>query len=80
MANPKGINDYTMQESAAPFIKAVVATTNDMDTCRAVHMKGTSADVTLTVNNEDVVFHLLKGHTYKIAASKSSSNSVVFLY
>ena len=76
----KGIQDYTPQESVAPYIKAVVATTNAQDPCRAVHMKGTAADVTLTVDGVDVVFHLLKGHTYSICASKSSSTSVVLLY
>ena len=43
-------------------------------------MKGTAADVTLTVDDVDVVFHLLKGHTYPICATKSSSTSVVLLY
>jgi hypothetical protein len=76
----KGIQDYTSQESVAPYIKAVVATTNAQDPCRAVHMKGTAADVTLTVNGADVVFHLLKGHTYPICATKASANTVVFLY
>ena len=76
----KGLNDYTSQESVSPYIKAVVADTNTQDACRAVHMKGTAADVTLTVDDVDVVFHLLKGHTYPICATKSSSTSVVLLY
>ena len=76
----KGLQDYTVQECVSPFIKAVVATQSDQDACRAVHMKGTAADVTLTVNGADVVFHLLKGHTYPICATKSSSTSVVLLY
>lgn len=76
----KGLNDYAVQESVAPYIKAVVATTSDQDACRAVHMKGTAADITLTVNGVDVVFHLLKGHTYPICATKASANTVVFLY
>ena len=76
----KGIQDYTPQESVAPYIKAVVATTNDQEPCTAVHMKGTAADVTLTVDDVDVVFHLLKGHTYPICATKSSSTSLVLLY
>ena len=54
----KGLNDYSSQESVSPYISAVVATTNDQPDTRAVHMKGTSADVTLTVNDVDVVFHL----------------------
>tara|TARA_X000000368_G_scaffold300641_1_gene239527 strand:- start:3916 stop:4155 length:240 start_codon:yes stop_codon:yes gene_type:complete len=76
----KGLNDYAVQESVAPYIKAVVATGNDQDACRAVHMKGTSANVNLTVNGVVVAFHLLKGHTYSICATKSSSTDVVFLY
>ena len=76
----KGLNDYSSQESVSPYISAVVATTNDKPDTRAVHMKGTSADVTLTVNDVDVVFHLLKGHTYPISCTKASANTVVMLY
>tara|TARA_R110002012_G_scaffold278366_3_gene465994 strand:+ start:367 stop:603 length:237 start_codon:yes stop_codon:yes gene_type:complete len=76
----KGLNDYSSQESVSPYISAVVATTNDQPDTRAVHMKGTSADVTLTVNDVDVVFHLLKGHTYPISCTKASANTVVMLY
>lgn len=76
----KGLNDYSAQESVAPYIKAVVATTGDQDSCRAVHMKGTAADITLTVDDVDVVFHLLKGHTYPISCTKASANTVVLLY
>ena len=76
----KGLNDYLVQESVAPYIKAVVATTNDQDACRAVHMKGSSANVTLTVEDVDVVFYLLQGHVYPICATKASSTDVVLLY
>ncbi len=76
----KGLQDYAINESVAPYVKAVVATTNAQDATRAVHMKGTSANVTLTVNDTDVVFHLLKGHTYPICATKSSSADVIMLY
>lgn len=76
----KGLNDYLVQESVAPYIKAVDATSSDMDPCRAVHMNGTSAEVTLTINGTDVGIYLIQGHTYKISATKSSSTSVVFLY
>ena len=47
----KGLQDYAVQESVSPYIKAVVATGSDQDACRAVHMKGTSANVNLTVND-----------------------------
>jgi hypothetical protein len=76
----KGLNDYLAQESVAPYISAVVATTNDQPDTRAVHMKGTSADITLTVNDIDVIFHLLKGHTYPISCTKASANTVIMLY
>jgi hypothetical protein len=76
----KGLNDYAVQESVAPYIAAVVATQSDQDACRAVHMKGTAANVTLTVNGVDVVFHLLQGHTYPICTTKSSSTDVILLY
>tara|TARA_Y100000361_G_C10968312_1_gene242552 strand:+ start:303 stop:539 length:237 start_codon:yes stop_codon:yes gene_type:complete len=76
----KGLQDYTVDESTSPYVKAVVATSNDQDATRAVHMKGTSANVTLTVAGVDVVFHLLKGHTYPICATKSSSTDVIMLY
>ena len=76
----KGLQDYAVQESVSPYIKAVVATGSDQDACRAVHMKGTSASVNLTVNGSVVAFWLIKGHTYPICATKSSSTDVVFLY
>ena len=80
MANPKGINDYQVQESVAPYISAVVATTNEQDTCRAIYVK-VAGNYDLTVNGVDVTFTgLLAGHIYKIAASKSSSANVIFLY
>ncbi len=76
----KGLNDFSAQESVAPYVKAVVATGSTQDACRAVHMKGTAANVTLTVEGSDVVFHLLKGHTYPISCTKSSSTDVILLY
>jgi pyrroloquinoline quinone (PQQ) biosynthesis protein C len=39
MANSKGINDYMVQESVAPYVSAVVASTNDQDVCRAIYVK-----------------------------------------
>ena len=75
-----GIQDYTAQESLAPYIKAVVATGSAQDPCRAVHMTAANASVTLTVNDVDVAFYLLRGHTYPICATKSSSTDVVLLY
>ena len=77
---PKKLHDFTAQESVAPYIKAVAATGNAQDACRAVHLKVADASVTLTVNGEDVAFWLLRGHIYPICATKSSSTDVVFLY
>ena len=76
----KGIQDYTPQESVSPYIKAVVATGNAQDPCRAVHMTAVNASVTLTVHDVEVAFYLLRGHTYPICATKSSSTDVVLLY
>ena len=77
---PKALHDFTSQESVAPYIKAVAATGNAQDPCRAVHMTGTSDSVNLTVDDTVVAFWLIKGHTYPICATKSSSTDVVFLY
>ena len=76
----KGLNDYSAQESVAPYIKAVVATTSDQDACRAVHMKATAAGITLTVDDVDVVFHLLKGQTYTISYIKDRADTLDIYY
>ena len=76
----KGLQSYSVDESTSPYVSAVVATGSAQDACRAVHMKGTSASVTLTVDGSDVAFWLIKGHTYPICATKSSSTDVVMLY
>jgi hypothetical protein len=79
--NNKSLNDFAVQESVAPFVKAVAAdTTNGNDACRAIHFNGTSGPVSLTVDGVVVSFQLLKGHTYNICATKSSSADVIFLY
>ena len=78
---PKALHDFTIQESIAPYIKAVAANTTDgNDASRAVHMTATSASVSLTVNGAIVAFWLIKGHTYSICATKASDSGVVFLY
>jgi hypothetical protein len=43
-------------------------------------MTGTSASVNLTVNGAIVAFWLIKGHTYPVCATVSSSTDVVMLY
>ena len=76
----KGLLDYTAQESVAPYIKAVVATTNDQDACRAVYVK-VAGNYDLTVNGADITFTgLLAGHIYPVCGTKSSSANVIFLY
>ena len=77
---PKGMLDFTIQESNAPYVRAVVADTNDQDPCRAIHMKGSSASVNLDVGGETVAFYLLQGHTYPISITKASATTVVLLY
>ena len=60
--NNKSLNDFAVQESVAPFVKAVAAdTTNGNDACRAIHFNGTSGPVSLTVDGVVVSFQLLKG-------------------
>jgi hypothetical protein len=76
----KGLLDYTIGESVAPYIKAVVATTSDQDACRAIYVK-VAGNYVLTINDVDVTFTgLLAGHIYPVCATKSSSANVIFLY
>ena len=76
----KGLMDFTSQESVAPYVKAVTATTNVQDPSRAIHMKCSSANVNLDVGGETIQFYLLQGHTYRISITKASATSVVLLY
>tara|TARA_Y100001951_G_C11080175_1_gene150892 strand:+ start:269 stop:505 length:237 start_codon:yes stop_codon:yes gene_type:complete len=76
----KGLQDYTVDESTSPYVSAVVATTGDQPATRAVHMKGASANINLTVNGELVQFWLIKGHIYPISCTKASADTVVMLY
>jgi hypothetical protein len=76
----KGLLDYTVGESVAPYIKAVVATTSDQDACRAIYVK-VAGNYVLTINDVDVTFTgLLAGNIYPVCATKSSSANVIFLY
>ena len=77
---PKGLMDFTEKESVAPYVRAVVATTNDQEPSRGIHMKGSAASVTLTIGGADVAFYLLQGHTYPISITKASATTVVLLY
>tara|TARA_Y100001951_G_scaffold24391_1_gene18805 strand:- start:86 stop:322 length:237 start_codon:yes stop_codon:yes gene_type:complete len=77
---PKGMLDFTIQESNAPYVRAVVADTDEQDPCRAIHMKGSSASVNLDVGGETIAFYLLQGHTYPISITKASATTVVLLY
>jgi hypothetical protein len=76
----KSLQDYSAQESVAPYIKAVVATTNNQDACRAIYVK-VAGNYDLTINGVAVTFTgLLAGHIYPVCATKSSSANVIFLY
>ena len=76
----KGIQDYSVNESVSPYIKAVVATTNDQDACRGIYVL-VAGNYDLTVNDAVVTFTgLLAGHMYPICATKSNSANVLFLY
>ena len=77
---PKGLQDYSAKESVSPYIKAVVATTSDMDACRAVYIKSGTRH-TLTIDGVDVAFTgLIVGTIYPISCTKSNTANVIFLY
>jgi hypothetical protein len=77
----KGIQDYTAQESVAPYIKAVqVAADTAYDPCRAVFSKTAAAHV-LTVNGVAITFTTMQaGVIYPISATECTSVNVIFLY
>jgi hypothetical protein len=76
----KGIQDYSVNESVSPYIKAVVATTGDQDACRGIYVL-VAGNYDLTVNDAVVTFTgLLAGHIYPICATKSNSANVLLLY
>ena len=77
----KGIQDYTAQESVAPYIKAVQAVAGTVyDSCRAVFSKTSAAHV-LTVNGEAITFTTMQaGVIYPISATACTSTNVIFLY
>ena len=76
----KTLQDWAVQESIAPYMKAVVSTTNDMDACRAVYVKS-GATHTLTIDGSDVAFTgMLPGTIYHISCTKSNSANIIFLY
>jgi len=77
----KGIQDYTSQESVAPYVKAVqVAADTEYAPCRAIFSKTTAAHV-LTVNDEAITFTTMQaGVIYPISATKCASVNVIFLY
>jgi hypothetical protein len=76
----KTMNDWTPQESLAPYIKAVVSSGAEVSPSRAIINKGDAGPVTLTIGGEDVAIFLNKGEIYPISATKSSSNNIIFLY
>lgn len=77
----KTIQDYTVGESVAPYIKIVVSTTNAMDVCRGVMLSGAASGAfTLTVDGADVSVWMVRGEILPIACTKSSSAHVLHLY
>lgn len=76
----KTLQDYTASESVAPYMKAVVSTTSDMDASRAVYIS-TGASHTLTMDGADIAFTGLRpGTVYKFSCTKSNTANVIFLY
>ena len=85
----KGLQDYSVQESVAPYIKAVNVTANTgvEDSCRAVYC-GVSADYDLKVNGVWILFKALPLGISEICAtgareaddSAAGAGDIVFLY
>ncbi|MAG25316.1 hypothetical protein CMI47_07025 [Candidatus Pacearchaeota archaeon] len=77
----KGLQDFTVQESTAPYIKAVVSDgSTAVDACRAVYIK-VAGNYALTVNGTAVTFTgLLAGTIYPISCTLASSANVIHLY
>ena len=73
----KGLMDFTSQESVAPYVKAVTATTNTQDPSRAIHMKGSSANVNLDVGGETIQFYLLRIAVYLNGYNWLLSNIII---
>tara|TARA_B100001245_G_C22702563_1_gene342255 strand:+ start:138 stop:374 length:237 start_codon:yes stop_codon:yes gene_type:complete len=76
----KGLQDYSVGESVAPYVKAVVSTQAAMDPCRAIYISAGASHV-LTVDDVDITFAgMIPGTIYPICASKSNLATVIFLY
>ena len=76
----KTLQDWSAQESVAPFMKAVVSTTNEMEACRAVYVKS-GASHTLTIDGVDIAFAgMIPGTIYPISCTKSNNANIIFLY
>ena len=76
----KGLQDYSVGESVAPYVKAVVSTQAEMDPCRAVYISAGAAH-TFTIDGVDVAFVGMDvGTIYPICATKSNLATVIFLY
>lgn len=77
----KGLMDFPLAESVAPYIKAVqVVADTDYEACRAVFSKTAAAHV-LTVNGSAITFTgMTAGTVYPISATKCTSTNVIFLY
>ena len=79
-SDKKGISNYMMNESVAPYVSATVADTNDQPQSRGIYVM-VAGGYTLTINGSDVVFTgLLAGTIYPLSITKSSSANVILLY
>ncbi len=77
----KTMNDWTCQESVAPYIKAVVSDgSSSVDACRAIYVKSGTAH-TLTIGGKDIAFTGMNvGEIYPISCTKSNTANIIFLY
>ena len=70
----KTMNDWTPQESLAPYIKAIVSSGAEVSPSRAIINKGDAGPVTLTIGGEDVAIFL------NMFASRWSNKVVIYIY
>jgi hypothetical protein len=77
----KGLQDYTVDESTAPYIKAVeISADTAYDPCRAVYAKTAAAHQIYVAGVEITFTGMLAGHIYPICATQADSANLVFLY
>ena len=77
-----GIHSRTVQESVSPYYKAEVSDTSAGNSVsRALVNNGSSTDIDITyIDGNTISLYMLQGVIYPVAAIKTNSTDVVFLY